>query len=397
MEHNQPHIGIMGIAHTLLPVFLPGLTAAVFASIFIPEIAGFLGPWRVFGFALGTAWAGFGIFLYLDIIIRLITGLSKKRLATRGTYGMCRHPLYAWWIFLVLPSLAFIMNNWLFLVLMPIFFFAVKKALPLEEGHLRREFGEEYHEYSKAVRALVPVPKKRRNSLGMSLLKLLGLAAIAGFAFLLSYVLVIRNIVPVWGLSSEEVQTAFLEDSWLGEDTIGFTQGIDIAASPEEVWPWLIQVGYMRAGWYNLDFINASLGEYFYEGNRSAERIIPELQELEIGDVISIAPGMDFPVRVLNANQDLVMMSVSDSQTLSPIEGFQLGDDLEDEWMSIAWGYHLSRLENGGTRLSAVFRSRVLPGIMNTVFNELFIVIGGGILQQPAMLHGLKMRAEGRL
>ena len=56
------------------------------------------------------------------------------------------------------------------------------------------------------------------------------------------------------------------------------TRGIDIAAAPSDVWPWLVQMGYGRAGWYSYDQLDMN--------KPSADRIIPELQDLEIGEGI---------------------------------------------------------------------------------------------------------------
>jgi hypothetical protein len=48
-------------------------------------------------------------------------------------------------------------------------------------------------------------------------------------------------------------------------------------ARPEHVWPWLVQIGFNRAGWYSYDLLDNL-------GRRSAERIIPELQAISVGD-----------------------------------------------------------------------------------------------------------------
>ena len=57
------------------------------------------------------------------------------------------------------------------------------------------------------------------------------------------------------------------------------TRAITIDVPPERVWPWLVQMGYRRAGWYAFDLFDN-------DGIASAERIIPELQHLEVGEVI---------------------------------------------------------------------------------------------------------------
>jgi hypothetical protein len=59
---------------------------------------------------------------------------------------------------------------------------------------------------------------------------------------------------------------------------------ITIHRSPHDVWPWLVQMGSGRAGWYAYDFIDNG-------GHRSAERILPEYQKISVGSVFPAVPG----------------------------------------------------------------------------------------------------------
>ena len=59
---------------------------------------------------------------------------------------------------------------------------------------------------------------------------------------------------------------------------------ITIHRSPHEVWPWLVQMGSGRAGWYAYDFIDNG-------GQHSAERILPEYQDISVGSVFPALPG----------------------------------------------------------------------------------------------------------
>ena len=62
------------------------------------------------------------------------------------------------------------------------------------------------------------------------------------------------------------------------------THAITIRSSRQDVWPWLAQMGAGRAGWYSYDFIDNG-------GHRSAERILPELQSIEVGTLFPAIPG----------------------------------------------------------------------------------------------------------
>jgi len=65
--------------------------------------------------------------------------------------------------------------------------------------------------------------------------------------------------------------------------TFNATRAVTVAARPEQIWPWLVQIGLGRAGWYSYDWLD-NLGRH------SAERIIPEFQHLAVGDVIPMSP-----------------------------------------------------------------------------------------------------------
>jgi hypothetical protein len=66
------------------------------------------------------------------------------------------------------------------------------------------------------------------------------------------------------------------------------TRAISIAAAPARIWPWLVQMGYGRAGYYGFDILE-NLGSP--RGIRSADRILPEFQHFKVGDAVPISPA----------------------------------------------------------------------------------------------------------
>src|SRR5918994_6748884 len=74
-----------------------------------------------------------------------------------------------------------------------------------------------------------------------------------------------------------------------GDDLVpnarSFTHAITIERPPSDVWPWLAQMGAGRAGWYSYDRIDNG-------GAPSLEKIVPELQEIAVGDVFPAMPGV---------------------------------------------------------------------------------------------------------
>jgi hypothetical protein len=79
-----------------------------------------------------------------------------------------------------------------------------------------------------------------------------------------------------WGATDVEVSEAMPGDELVSEPSFNATRAITIDAPPEAVWPWLVQIGYGRAGWYSYDLLD--------NGARpSAERILPEFPGAEGG------------------------------------------------------------------------------------------------------------------
>ena len=73
-------------------------------------------------------------------------------------------------------------------------------------------------------------------------------------------------------------------DDLVPDAILSSTHAIDLAVPPERVWPWLVQMGADRAGWYSWDLIDNG-------GRRSADRILPEFQHVAAGDVFPAVPG----------------------------------------------------------------------------------------------------------
>jgi hypothetical protein len=96
-----------------------------------------------------------------------------------------------------------------------------------------------------------------------------------------------------WGATDKEVKRQMPGDEINRYPTFLATRAITIQGTPEEIWPWLLQMGYGRAGFYAYDIFE-NLGSP--RGIRSADDILPEFQQLKAGDEmpISAAGGLSF-------------------------------------------------------------------------------------------------------
>lgn len=109
------------------------------------------------------------------------------------------------------------------------------------------------------------------------------LALILGAGFGIVYLLWIRPWQLRWGASDEEVLRAMPGDEIVERPTFNATRAVTISARPEDIWPWLVQIGIRRAGWYSYDWLDNL-------GKPSAEQILPEFQNLKVGDLVPISP-----------------------------------------------------------------------------------------------------------
>lgn len=390
-ETEKRPIGPMGIAWKVQPFIVPAALLAAAGSVFAPGLVDFLGPFRAAGTAAAIVLAAFGLLFYLDLAVRLLSALRTNTLAERGTYAFCRHPLYAWWIFFVFPALSLALDNFLFFFCSVVTFAAVKRYLHLEDGHLEAAFGERYLAYRASTRELVPIPK-RRSSRPRAFAAFVLFCAASGVVLAAVYAAAIRPVAAAYGSTPAERAAAYPLDELVPKPRWGFTQAVTIDAPAGEVWKWLVQVGYRRAGWYNLDFINGAIPGYFYEGNGSARRIVPELQRLSAGDTIAIAPGAELTATVVEPGKALVMTLFIDPSTGTPYD--PAGPAVPAERFEIVWGYHLTPVGENRTRLVARYRSYATVRFPLSLVFEAVNMAGGGVLQQPAMFSGLKARAE---
>jgi len=188
-----------------------------------------------------------------------------------------------------------------------------------------------------------------------------GAAASTGLAA--GYVRVVKPWHLRWGASDDEVARPMPGDDLI-PDAGSATRAITIRADMEQVWPWLLQIGYGRAGWYSYDWIDNDF-------QRSATRIVPEHQHLGVGDTILMMPRMGFVVQSVHAPMSIVSI-------------------LEDG--STSWCLALYPIEGGGTRLVSRWRPRfeLTPA---TVAMTLLAEPGTFIMEQK-MLRTIRDRVE---
>lgn len=211
-----------------------------------------------------------------------------------------------------------------------------------------------------------------------------------------------------WGIDPDEAATALPGDDIVPEAEAVDTRGIDIAAPPREVWPWLVQMGYGRAGWYSYDELDMDL--------RSADGIVPALQHLEVGDLLPTHPGGGFEVRIVEPRKALVVYAdralvdaqaaaaklagegVKAASTNVRATGAYLDAAMRGDFQA-SWAFVLEPRPEGKTRLIERFRGHMEIPDEGPVFVPALagraLLFGLFVMVRRQML-GIRDRAEGR-
>ena len=123
-------------------------------------------------------------------------------------------------------------------------------------------------------------------------------------AALIAYVRLLRPWHMHWGATATEAQGTVEGDELMPGAAIVSTRVVEIDAPPGAIWPWLVQMGPGRGGAYTYDWIERRLGVDIH----NVDRIVPELQSLEVGQEIPM-PGYTMRVERLERERAMVVRS----------------------------------------------------------------------------------------
>ena len=220
-----------------------------------------------------------------------------------------------------------------------------------------------------------------------------------GAALTATYLVAVRPLWKDWGVDPAEAERALPGDDLVPEPSASDTRGLTIAAPPSAVWPWLVQMGFGRAGWYSYDAIDMS--------GKSVFEIHPEWQSLSVGDTLPTDPRGGFLVKSLEPEKALVLYydtalmqtQLAAAETDVPTvptnlraTGRALGTMTPPQF-SISWAFVLEPTVEGGTRLIERFRlAGEMSGRAATISGK---ALGLGIftMARKQML-GIQQRAE---
>ena len=196
----------------------------------------------------------------------------------------------------------------------------------------------------------------------------------------------VRPRIKRWGATDEEATGPFPGAERLPGGKRSLTTAVTIDAPPEEVWPWLVQLGWDRGGWYTWDLLDNA-------GRRSATEVHPEWQDLAVGDMLKfwvlghVADA--FRVAVIEPNKYLELYGYSD------LMGRWLDPDQPrpTAYMEATWGFQLTEPPGGRTRLLVSGYQTYRPTWIETIAAD-WVVLPVAWIMQARMMSVLKRNIE---
>jgi hypothetical protein len=177
-----------------------------------------------------------------------------------------------------------------------------------------------------------------------------------------------------WGATDTEVMLTMTGDDLVSDPDLTSTRAITIHAGVDDVWPWMVQLGQGRGGFYSYDMLENLIGCDIH----SANAINPEWQHLEVGDAVRLAAELALTVAAAEAPRTLVLRGgVLPGALTAPYD--------------FTWTFDLTAVSATTTRLVVRERYRYLTWWVGLVIEPVTVL---SFLMSQRMLRGIRDRAE---
>jgi hypothetical protein len=199
-------------------------------------------------------------------------------------------------------------------------------------------------------------------------------AAGAGVICGAACILVARPRQLVWGATDEEAGATLAGDDLIPGPDLVATRAITVHAPAGEVWPWIAQLGQGRGGFYSYDVLENLAGCDIH----SADRVVPQWQDVKAGDEIKLAPEVGLGIAVVRPGRVLVLRGGVPMGAAPPPYDF-------------TWSFALREQPGGITRLLVRERYAYSRWWAPLLVEPVAVV---SFLMTQRMLRGIRDRAE---
>jgi hypothetical protein len=215
--------------------------------------------------------------------------------------------------------------------------------------------------------------------------KLLSRALAAGTILGLAYHMWLRPRHLHWGMTAEELDRDWPGDELVPNAVSDQTHAITINAPPSAIWPWIVQIGQDRAGFYSY----TALENLFGCEMCNADRIVPEWQQRQVGEMLWMTPKRKYrgigrmEVAVLDPNRAMILISPNDVPPPLRLNGGARS----------TWAFILEPIDEHSTRFVMRARSEAVPQFRQRLASYAFWEPAHFLMERKMML-SIKERAE---
>jgi hypothetical protein len=205
--------------------------------------------------------------------------------------------------------------------------------------------------------------------------------ALAGTA--LGGYLLLQSLGRTYGATRAERRAMMPGDDLVERPQTIVTRAVTIPVPPADVWPWLVQVGWHRGGWYTRRWVDVL---FFPDNQPSADHVIEDFQHLTVGDVVPDGRPdtlCGFEVRELEPERRLVLHSTTHLPLAWRVRGRAR--------LSWTWSFVLTPVQDGrSTRLVFRWRAWTCPWWLTAGVQ--LVIVPADFLMSRDMLRGLRSR-----
>ena len=208
----------------------------------------------------------------------------------------------------------------------------------------------------------------------------------ASLMFALLILPFVRSKIRKWGSTEEELKRELPGDEIVKEVKGWYNHAVTINAAPADVWPWILQLGQNKGGFYSYELLENIVGSKIH----NADRIVPEFQNTAVGDKVMMTPkAAPYIVTAIEPGRAFVLQLRVNLATQETVDA---AEPLPQKFQDSSWLFFVEETVEGATRLTTRSRNDWNQSKTNTFFYGLFGVIS--IAMDRKMLKGIRKRAE---
>ncbi|MBT3363180.1 MAG: hypothetical protein HN929_11995 [Chloroflexi bacterium] len=196
----------------------------------------------------------------------------------------------------------------------------------------------------------------------------------------------LRSKLRKWGSTKEELARELSGDDLIEDMKGWYNHAITIKATPAAVWPWIVQLGQNKGGFYSYELLENIAKSKIH----NVDRIVPEFQDTAIGDAVMMTPtAAPYIVSAIDSGRAFILRLRVNLETQQTVN---VAEPLPPKYQDGSWLFLLEETSEGKTRMITRSRNKWNQSKTNTFFYGLFGIIS--MVMDRKMLKGIRKRAE---